>query len=341
MKKLKLFVAAMVVGCMSVCMLAGCGGSGSASGSSSASSEESSEGLYDGTINIAFATWIGYAPFYVARDKGFFKEQGVDVNLQVIESDGDKKAAMAAKQIQGEAETVDTHIMSLDAGLDQVQVLALDTSNGGDGVVSKKEINSLADLKGKKVALDTTGGSSLFYFNYLLDKDGISMDDLDIQNMSAGDAGSAFVGGKVDAAVTWEPWLSNAKKTDFGQVLKSSSETPGVIVDSLSFDREFIKSYPKSVQKVVDAWFEAVEYIESNPDDAYKIMADSQGMSVEEFKEVVTTVTYYDKEANKSYFGDKKINDVSKQAGELWVKLGLVSKMPDTDSACDGQFVTN
>ena len=331
MKKLRSFVAAMIVGCMSVCMLWGCGGA--AGGSSS------EEGVYNGTVNIAFTTWIGYAPFFVAKDKGFFKDHKVDVNLQVIESDGDKKAAMAAKQVQGASETIDTHIMGIDAGLDQVQVLALDTSNGGDGVVVKNEINSLSDLKGKKVALDTTGGASLFYFNYLLDKEGLSMDDLNIQNMSAGDAGSAFVGGKVDAAVTWEPWLTNAKNTDFGKVLISSDKDPGIIVDTLTFDRDFVKEYPESVQRVVDAWFDAVEYIKTNPDDAYKIMANSQGMTLDDFKGIVPTVTYYDKEANQSYFGSKKINEVSKAAGELWLKLGLISTMPDTDSACDEKFV--
>jgi len=66
--------------------------------------------------------------------------------------------------------------------------------------------------------------------------------DLKAIDMKAGDAGSAFVAGKVDAAVTWEPWLPRAKETPFGHVLLSSDKTPGIIVDSLAFKPDFLKN---------------------------------------------------------------------------------------------------
>ena len=78
--------------------------------------------------------------------------------------------------------------------------------------------------------------------------------------MKAGDAGSAFVAGKVDAAVTWEPWLSKAKETPFGHVLLSSDKTPGIIVDSLAFKPDFLKKRGADVKKIVAAWNEAVEF---------------------------------------------------------------------------------
>ena len=164
----------------------------------------SSSGKKDDTVTISFTTWIGYAPLFIAKEKGIFEKNGVNVDLRVIESAGDIKSAIASGAIQGYAQTIDTVIMGIGAGLDSTQVLALDTSDGGDGIVCKNEYNSIEDLRGKKVALDTSGGASLFYFNYVIGQYDMSMDDFDIQNMSAGDAGSAFV-------AAWMPLLPGSR----------------------------------------------------------------------------------------------------------------------------------
>ena len=154
---------------------------------------------------------------YLAKEKGFFQKQGVDVEIVVIESPADRRAAFAADKIQGLATTVDTHVMTAAAEnpIPVKQVLALDDSHGGDGIVAKKEIKTIKDLKGKTVAAQLGAGASYFWLNYVLAQNGMKLADLKAVDMKAGDAGSAFVAGKVDAAVTWEPWLSRAKDTAF------------------------------------------------------------------------------------------------------------------------------
>ena len=67
----------------------------------------------------------------------------------------------------------------------------------------------IADLKGKNVAVNE-GSVSEFYLNVLLGKAGLKESDLNTVNMTASDAGGAFVAKRVDAAVTWEPWLTRA-----------------------------------------------------------------------------------------------------------------------------------
>src|SRR4030043_2492421 len=63
-------------------------------------------------IKLGMSTWLGYAPLYLAKEKGFFKKQGVEVEVVVIESPADRRAAFAADKIQGMATTVDTHVMT-------------------------------------------------------------------------------------------------------------------------------------------------------------------------------------------------------------------------------------
>ncbi|MFX3617432.1 MAG: ABC transporter substrate-binding protein [Sporolactobacillus sp.] len=333
---MKKIFACLMAGVLSLALLlSGC--------SSSSSSGSSSKNTFKGTVKLGISSWIGFAPMYLAEKKGLFKKNGVNVKLQTIQSASDRRTAMAANRIQGFMTTVDTHVMTSAAKIPVDQVLALDTSSGGDGIVAKKTIKTFQDLKGKTVAIDTSGGASYFWFMYMLDQKGMKLSDVKVVNMSAGDAGAAFVGGKVDAAVTWQPWLTKAEKTSFGHVLLSSDKTPGLIVDSLGLRQDFVKQNPKLVQGIVDAWFDALAYAKKHPEESNKIMAKSMGQTVSDFTAEEPDVTFYDKAGNKKYFGTQSkpglIYDVTDKAASFWKKVGLIKTHPKAKNLIDGQFV--
>ncbi|MCL1632140.1 ABC transporter substrate-binding protein [Sporolactobacillus sp. CPB3-1] len=336
---MKKIIVLILVGIMSAALLL----SGCSSSSKNGSSGSKSKNQFKGTVKLGISSWIGFAPMYLAEEKGLFEKNGVKVKLQTIQSASDRRTAMAANRIQGFFTTVDTHVMTAAADIPVYQVLALDTSSGGDGIVAKKDIKSFADLKGKKVAIDTSGGASYFWFMYMLDQNKMTMNDVKIINMSAGDAGAAFVGGKVDAAVTWQPWLTKAEKTSFGHVLLSSDKTPGLIVDSLGLRKDFVDENPKLVQSIVNAWYDALDYAKAHPDEADKIMAKSMGQTVADFKATEPDVTFYDKEGNSKYFGTKSdpglIYDVTDKAATFWKKVKLISKQPKAEELINGNFI--
>lgn len=301
--------------------------------------ETAGDAMYDGKVLLGQASWIGYAPLYLADKKGFFDDHGADVDVQFFESKTDSKSALAAGRIQGMSTTVDTHVMSAASGMDISIVLALDTSDGGDGLSALKDIPDIPSLKGHTVALDTSGGASYFWFQYLLQQEGMTLDDVQAVNMSSGDAGAAFVAGEVDAAVTWEPWLSKAKETDNGAVLIDSSETPGIIVDALAMDKDFAAEYPGTVKAIVEGWYDALAYMESDPDDAYKIMMEYTGdETAEDLQASMAEVKFYDKDGNAEYY-DGEIQDVAKMAADLWLDMGLIDAEPDLDALIDGSFI--
>jgi NitT/TauT family transport system substrate-binding protein len=296
-------------------------------------------------IKLSMSTWLGYAPLYLAKEKGFFQKQGIEVEIVVIESPADRRVAFAADKIQGFCTTVDTHVMTAAAEnpIPLKQVLALDDSHGGDGIVSKKEIKTIKDLKGKTVAAQLGAGASYFWLNYVLSQNKMKLSDLKMIDMKAGDAGSAFVAGKVDAAVTWEPWLSRAKATPFGHVLLSSDQTPGIIVDSLAFKPAFLKKRGKDVRKIVAAWNEAVKFAASNPQEADAIMAKFTGQKPEEFTKEKVGVRFYGVKENKEYFGTVKkpglLYTVTQRAADLWLELKLIKKKPKAANLIDGSFL--
>ena len=292
---------------------------------------------------MGVATWVGYAPLYIAEEKGIFEKNGINVELMKMESNTDRRTALAAKRIQGFASTVDTHVVSAASNVPAVQVVALDESYGGDGIVAKKEIKSLKDLKGKRVAVQTDGGASFFWFLYLLKQEGIDFKEIDAQNMTAGDAGAAFIANKVDAAVTWEPWLTKAKKTDFGSVLATSDISPGVITSTIAMHQDYVKENPKAVKALVKSWFEAVEYYKTNREDALKIMGKAMGQTTEELEESLKGVRFYDEAKNKEYFGTKEqlgqLYELSKLSSEFWKEQQLIKKEPNMDELIDYSFI--
>ena len=276
-----------------------------------------------GTMRLGMTTWVGYGPMFLARDKGFFKENGLDVELQIIEDAALYMAAIAAGKLDGNASTIDEIMKYRSEAFCFKAVVALDDSHGGDGVLVRDEVMSLKDLKGKQVGMNQ-GSVSQFWFNILLKREGMTEADLEITNMTADDAATAFIAGQIPAAVTWEPHLSLVRTKKQGKVLIDSSETPGMIVDVVALTCDYIDKNPKDVEAFAKGLYKAVEFIKTNPDEANAIMAKGVGGYLEkpeDFAEAAKGVRYYDKARNIEFFGTAEkgeATDLIKLGNEIW-----------------------
>lgn len=297
------------------------------------------------TIKIAHSTWVGYGPLYIARDKGFFKNHGVDADLIVMEDPKLRFTALRAGQIHVIASTVDTALLYLKKPGDFKYICAIDDSNGGDGIVANKNIKTVKDLKGKKVAVNE-GSVSQFYLNVLLAKAGLKEADLQTVNMTAADAGSAFVAQKVDAAVTWEPWLSRGKASPHGHLLTDSSKTPGLITDVFIVPTDYVAKHKKEMAGIVAAWNEAVAYQRAHPDEANEIMAKGVGGWLKDpkvFAETLTGIKFYGADDNKKFFGTKAkpgaLSQTTKEAIDVWASHGKIQVKVKPSDLIDYEFV--
>jgi NitT/TauT family transport system substrate-binding protein len=286
-----------------------------------------------GEMRLGMTTWVGYGPMFLARDKGFFKENGLDVELQIIEDAALYMAAIAAGKLDGNASTIDEIMKYRSPDFCFKAVVALDDSHGGDGVLVQKDVNSLADLKGKAVGMNE-GSVSQFWFNILLKREGMTEKDLQITNMTADDAAAAFIAGQIPAAVTWEPHLTLVRTKDQGKVLIDSAATPGLIVDVVALTCDYIDKNPKDV-----------EFIKSNPEEAYAVMAKGVGGYLEkpeDFAEAAKGVRFYDQARNVEFFGtpDKgEAADLIKLGGEIWGGFQKLKMDVDYNTLVDTQFL--
>lgn len=256
-------------------------------------------------LKLAHSTWVGYGPFYIAQEKGFFEDEGVEIELSIMENTPLKMGALMAGRVDIVASTADEFPTYMRNGKPLNYILAVDNSNGGDGVVSHKDIEGVANLRGRTVAFEE-GSVSQFFINALLRREGLTQDDIKMVNMTATDAGVAFAANRVDAAVTWEPHLSQGASTDHGKVLVSSSETPGLIVDVVAVLESTANERRAELEGFVRAWQRSLDFLESNPDEAYQIMADGVGGWLEdpaEFAAAASGIEYLSVERNLEMFG--------------------------------------
>jgi len=244
-------------------------------------------------IRIATDIWVGFAPLYLAQDQGYYGSHGVEVELLTMKGAEEMRAALAAGEVDGQTTSLDTILMQVDQGIESVAVLLLDRSKGGDGIVAAEEIRSVGSLRGRTVAFQPATPSH-FFLLYHLDRGGMTIDDIDGRHMDSGDAGAAFVAGKVDAAVTWEPWLTNAAQREGGHLLASSAGRDTVIVDVLAFRPSTLRDRGDDVRAVVASWNDAVHFWRENPDQANALMAAHYGLETEEFAAMISGLRYLD-----------------------------------------------
>lgn len=254
--------------------MAACGGS---SGGGTESENESGSG----TLRLGFSAWPGWFPWQVAQEKGLFGD--LDVEPVYFESYTDSLNALNAGQIDANSQTLNDTIASATGGSKQVVVLVNDNSTGNDQVIARPGIESAADLKGKKVAVEE-GTVDHFLLLLGLDKAGLTKDDIELQPLATDAAAAAFSADQVDAVGVFAPFTTTALELPGSKAIFTSSDFPGAIPDHLVFSADFVSSRPDDVQKLVDAWFATLDYIANNKVDATEIMAKRAGVSVEDYK---------------------------------------------------------
>ena len=287
-------------------------------------------------ITIAMSGWTGFAPITLAKETGIFKKNGLEVEIKKMPAPN-RHQAMAAGEVQAIATTVDTHVLYASSGVDVTQVLVLDSSHGGDGIAARPPVAKVADLKGKQVAVQY-GGVPQFWLAYVLKKNGLSINDVQTANLQPSDAANAFVAGQFDAAVTYEPYLSKVREAN-ANIIVTSDQTPGVIIDTLAFPPDFIKKNPKTVAAVVKSWFEALDAIKADQQKAFETMGKDVNQTPEQFAASAKFVRWYDKDGNRDYFA-KTLPGFMKEVQDVMLEAKLIRKAPpNLEAMMDPSFV--
>ncbi len=294
-------------------------------------------------INIGYSDWPGWVAWDIADQQGFFKKHGANVKLTWFPVYTDSLNALAAGQVDANSQAWCDTMGPLAQGLPLKGVLVNDNSYGNDAMIAQPGIKSVKDLKGKKVATEL-GTVDHYLMLKALEANGMTEKDVKFTNIKVQDCPAAMLSKQVDAAVVWEPSRTKILKDLKGSTaIFDSAKIPGLIPDLLVMNSNIVAEQPENVQKIVDAWYEAIDWWKKNPDAAIKILAKRTDTPVADYKSfVMGTKIFSAPEALEAMQKSTKPTSlyVSGQGGaQFLIDAGQVSKMPDYAGAIEPKFV--
>lgn len=242
---------------------------------------------------IKFATnpWPGYDPLYIARDKGYFEEVGLDVTLVDLTSLGASRRAFERGQVDGCGATLVEILLAADQSGIRPQIAAVvDYSNGADVLMGAASMSGPVALRERRVAIEP-GTLHIQLLALALASVKMSIRDVILVPMPQNAMPAAFADGLVNAAVCFPP-ESNRIREAGGKVLFHSGQVPGQVIDTLVFDSAFVSRRGPDVPAFVAAYYKAVGLMASHPDEAHAIMARRENMSVDELRQTMSGVHF-------------------------------------------------
>jgi NitT/TauT family transport system substrate-binding protein len=272
----------------------------------------------DDVLDVQLVTWGGYAPGLYFNEGSepsnksrFTKDYGLKVRFH---KNDDLGAALSA-WISGDYDVI---VQTADAfplytapddiwALRPQAFMQVDWSRGGDVIIVKRGINSINDLRGKKVAVTEPSPSQTLLITAL---EAAGMDYSDVEIVAAQDpiiAAQTFQAANVDAAVVWSPFhLEAVRQIPGSKVLLSTAQQSHIIADIMFAKEEYIEKNRDKINAFYEGWMKAIAELKANPsyqDKAANILAQFLEFSVDDAKGAMADVYWSGHGDNLNFFG--------------------------------------
>jgi NitT/TauT family transport system substrate-binding protein len=247
-------------------------------------------------LRFSYNVWAGWLPVIAANhgtkpnaDSIFSRKYGFKVEMILMDDPVSARDAFAAGEVHTLWGTADMMVLLApelvkDTRTSPRITQQIDWSSGGDGIVVRSSIKSVADLRGKTVTLAQNSPSE-YYLTSLLLSAGLKPSDIKMKyTATAFEAAAAFVVDKrVDACVSWAPDIYNIpERVANTRILSSTSDANKLIADVYAFRADFARDHPEIVEGLMAGIFEGMDLVKQSPDQPAKWMADAFGMKPDE-----------------------------------------------------------
>lgn len=247
----------------------------------------------DMAIKIAYSNKVDYEPLMVASEKGFFREEGVNVTALIVTGGIQAAEAVATGSADlgamGDAPGVTLLSQSPEARL-------VASYGGGEGMhrlIGWTDIQDVADLTGKNVGVQF-GSSTQGALLRLMEANGLEPADVTQVPLNPADMPTALKNRQVDAIMGSEPWPTNVERTcgaDVAEIANSTglgSNYPLVLIAS----HKLVTERPAAVTAALRAIERAIVFMETNYDEALSLCANKTGLSVSDQERCLSTLSY-------------------------------------------------
>ncbi len=281
-------------------------------------------------LRIGIDDWPVYRLMKLAEDKGFFRDEGVDVKLLEFNSYADSRRAYDSRRIDGMGSTAIEALLTRDqSGRNTRIIRVLNFSDGADVIVAGKGVRSMRDLRGKRIGveLDTFG---MYVLARSLELEGMSLEDVKPVSTSQSAMAARLSDGVIDAAVTYTPVSTSLLADPRFHAVFSTAQIPGEVVDVIAIGGFVLRERPRQVAGFLRGVDRAFAYLKENPGDACRIMAEGINVPSEEFREALTSGLHLvGPEEQAAYLAeDGKLQPVIESLARTLRKIGLLSDRP-------------
>lgn len=280
-------------------------------------------------IKVAEVTHsIFYAPQYVAHALGYFKDEGLDVEIMLVPGADKVTAAVLSGDVQiGFCGSEATIYIYNGGEKDYLKTFAGLTKRDGSFLVSREKYDNftLNDLKGKYVIGGRKGGMPEMTFEYTLKENGINpKEDLTIDTSIAfASMGGAFIGGIGDFVTLFEPNALQIESQGYGYVVASIGELGGVVpYTAYNAKKSFIENNPDTIKGFTNAIQKGLNYVHEHTDEevASVILSYFPDTSLNDLTKIVKRYRDNDSWFKTTFISEDDFNhiqDIMKSAGEL------------------------
>ena len=224
---------------------------------------------------VGNSPWPGFAAQFIAEDKGFYDTAGVNVQEKHTPVSADLGTDLLLGKVDMAWIGVN-ELLEIADGDDSLKLIAVsDYSNGADGIVARG-VSDPEDLVGKVIAWEELPLQSILLSAYLKGSN-VQPSQLQFQTMRPAAAKAAFLAQRVDAAIAYEPWLSEIAEASDGQIIFNSENT-GLVAAVLVGREDFIADRKTDIVAYLQALEQGTQFYEDHPEEAIDIAADKLGI---------------------------------------------------------------
>lgn len=294
-----------------------------------------------GPLKIGTNEWPGFGILQIAEVKGFFQQEGVDVELIPFDTPTHTTQAFAEKRLDGFVSTISDAVAQAAAGIPVQVIWLVDQSIGGDVLVAK-QAESVSDLRGKRIGV-AFGTFGYVFTSVLLQQAGLKESDVTVVSLDPVEIPGALEAGIIDAGYTYDPFLQEAVQNG-AVILGSSADIPGIVIDIISFQKGSIDANPDRVQRFVRAISAAQAWWAENPDEGNAIVGEWMKLTADDIAASMPLMRLYSAAGNLAAMDPASQDSGSAYRGaqyalDTFMQAGLIETPVDLQTIINPSFV--
>jgi outer membrane protein OmpA-like peptidoglycan-associated protein len=313
-------------------------------------------------VRVRVNIWVGCVGGLVANGGldtvpgSIYAGKGLKVSFKIIDDWTEGAAALATNNVDVMLTTADVwgkdFAQLQEKGFNAHAFFMVDWSRGADGVIGRQGINNIEDLAGKTIAFAPYTPSHFLLWNGLKSS-GLSTEQRNeifakaVHTKDGIEPATLFAQQKVDAAVAWDPDMSDAVTKRAGaKKIYDTRIANKLIADILVVSDSFSARNPQAVAKLAEGWLEGVEFIRGNPTRAYNLIGTIKDFNIPSdlAKTMLEGVRLADYAENVAFFGsgaESDYDNVFRMAGQMYREERMIKHVADPESSVDRRYLGN